>query len=176
MKRSISHWQFFGFIFTGIVGVILHFLYEWTNNNKFVAIFSGINESTWEHIKLLFFPMFIFALIENKCFKKEYENFWCVKLKGILIGMILIPVLFYTLTGVFGQTPSWINITIFFIAAGISYIYETSLFNKENIFCVSNKTALFFIICIAFSFAIFTFAQPKLAIFKDPVTGAYGII
>ena len=47
----------FRFIFISVLGVLLHFTYEWSGNNPIVGLFSATNESTWEHLKLLFFPM-----------------------------------------------------------------------------------------------------------------------
>ena len=81
-----------------------------------VAPFSGISESTWEHMKLLFWPLFLFALVQ-RLFFKDQENYWCVKLAEILLGLVLIPVLFYTYNGVFGKSPDWINIAIFYVTA-----------------------------------------------------------
>lgn len=75
MKKSLKFWQIGGFVFTAIAGVLLHFLYDWTNQSIIVASFSAVNESIWEHMKLLFFPMFVFALIEYKFIGKNYENF-----------------------------------------------------------------------------------------------------
>ena len=85
MKRSLSFWQFAGFTFTGVAGTLLHFLYDWTNS-RFIALFSAVNESIWEHMKLLFFPMIVFAIFESFYFSKEYKSFWCSKLVGILLG------------------------------------------------------------------------------------------
>ena len=59
MKRDLSLWQLVGFAFTALGGTLLHFLYDWTNNN-IVAAFTAVNESTWEHMKLLYFPLFFF--------------------------------------------------------------------------------------------------------------------
>ena len=56
MKRRLWRWQLAGFIFTAVLGVLLHFLYDWTNESLVVALFSAVNESTFEHMKLLFFP------------------------------------------------------------------------------------------------------------------------
>ena len=94
MKRSIGRWQLLGFFVTAIGGTILHFLYEWLGGAVWVAPFSGVNESTWEHMKLLFWPMFIFAIVESFFFR-DREDFWCVKLRGILLGLSLIPIIFY---------------------------------------------------------------------------------
>ena len=174
MKRSMGLWQLMGFAVTAFGGTILHFLYDWTGGALWVAPFSGVNESTWEHMKLLFFPMLGFAVVQSLFFP-EREDFWCVKLKGILRGLLLIPVLFYTYNGVIGRSPDWINIAIFFISAAIAYIYETRQFNNETTVCRSKKRAIFLLLLLAALFILFTFKTPKIGIFKDPLTGTYGI-
>ncbi|MBQ2252085.1 MAG: hypothetical protein II329_03855 [Clostridia bacterium] len=174
MKRSIGLWQFIGFGVTSLGGTLLHFLYEWTGESPFIALFSGVNESTWEHMKLLFVPMFIFAIVQSFFFK-EREDFWCVKLRGILLGIILIPVLFYTYNGVIGSSPDWINIAIFFICAAISYIYETVEFRREKSPCISPKLAFLSLCAVAALFVVFTFFTPEIGIFEDPITGKFGI-
>jgi len=174
MKRSIGLWQLLGFGVTSLGGTLLHFLYDWLGEAKWIAPVSGVNESTWEHMKLLFFPMFIFAIVQSFFFR-EREDFWCVKLRGILLGIILIPVIFYTYNGVIGKSPDWINIVIFFLSAAIAYIYETRLFNAEKFICRSKKRAIISLTAIALLFFVFTFLTPELGIFKDPLTGAYGI-
>ena len=98
MKKSIFYWQVAGIIFTIVLGVWLHFLFDMTNQNVIAALFSAVNESIWEHMKLLFYPMFLFAIIESKFWEQEYEQFWCVKLKGIVLGLLLIPIFYYTYT------------------------------------------------------------------------------
>ena len=173
-QKSIGLWQLIGFAVTSLVGTILHFLYEWLGNSLLVAPFSGVNESTWEHMKLLFWPMFLFAIVQSFFFKEE-KSYWCVKLKGILYVIILIPILFYTYNGVIGKSPDWINIAIFFISAAAAYIYETRRFKDENTSCKRPKLALGALCIVALLFVIFTFATPEIGIFKDPLTGNYGI-
>ena len=131
MKRNLSLWQFGGFSLTALLGTMLHFLYDWTNRSVLVATFSSVNESTWEHMKLLYFPLLIFALFQNR-FSGDYKNFWCIKLTGILTGLILIPVIFYTYNGAFGRSPDWLNITIFFISAAVTFFLEWQLFKKTT--------------------------------------------
>ena len=162
-----------GFAVTSLLGTLLHFLYEWLGEAKWIASFSGVNESTWEHMKLLFWPMLIFALVQGFFFK-EYDGFWCVKLRGILLGLALIPIIFYTYNGVIGKSPDWINIAIFFISAAAAYIYEAREFKKDSAPCNKGRAVLFLCI-IALAFVIFTFMTPELAIFRDPITNTYGI-
>ena len=174
MKKTMGLWQLIGFAFTSLFGTILHFLYDWLGEAVWIAPFSGVNESTWEHMKLLFWSMFIFAIIQSFFFK-DREDFWCVKVRGILLGLILIPIFFYTYNGVIGKSPDFVNISIFFISAAISYIYETKLFNEKKLPCRSKNRAITTLCIISLLFIVFTFFTPQLEIFRDPVTGMFGI-
>ena len=173
MKRDIIVWQVLGFAFVSVLGTILHFLYDWTGNT-FAALFSAVNESTFEHMKLLFFPMLLFSIIESFFFGSEYENFWCVKLEGTLQGLLLIPVLFYTLTGIFGTTPDIVNISVFFVSAALASVYETRLFKKGSAPCKKRLSVVIFA-AIAVIFGILTFFPPEIPLFRDPISGSYGL-
>ncbi len=173
MKR-LYRWQIAGAIFTGVMGVLLHFIYEWSGESVFVAPFSAVNESIWEHLKLVFFPMLIFGLVEEKYLENTYANFKTVKSVGILTGIILIPVLFYTINGVFGATPDWINIAIFFVTVIAVYWIETVLLSKSDIQW-HNWVNTTIVVIILILFIIFTFVPPQIPFFQDPVSGTYGI-
>lgn len=174
MKRSIGLWQLMGFAATSLGGTVLHFLYDWLGGAAWIAPFSGVNESTWEHMKLLFWPMLLYAVVQSFFFR-ERTDFWCVKLRGILLGLVLIPVLFYTYNGVIGRSPDWINIAIFFLSAAVSYTYETRAFRAERVRCAAPKVALVVLGGLALLFVAFTFFTPEIDVFKDPLTGTYGI-
>ena len=173
MKRSIGLWQLWGFAVTSLVGTLLHFLYDWLHGATWIAPFSGVNESTWEHMKLLFWPMLGFAVVQHMFFR-EQPSFWRIQLRGILFGLLLIPLLFYTYNGAIGPSPDWLNITIFFISAAAAYIYETRLFYADRLQPYGWRSAKITLLVIAALFVIFTFATPHLGIFVDPITGAYG--
>ena len=174
MKRTVWLWEFFGFAVVSLFGTLLHFLYDFTGGSLWAAPFSGVNESTFEHMKLLFWPMFVFALVESFFFS-DYECFFSVKLRGTLIGLLSIPILFYSYNGIIGKSPDFVNIAIFFVAAAIAFAWESRELNKENAACASSKTSLFLLTLIATAFIIFTFKTPTLELFKDPVSGIYGI-
>ena len=174
MKRTVWLWELVGFGVTSFFGTLLHFLYEWSGRSVFIAPFSGVNESTWEHMKLLFWPMLIYAVIQ-RFFFGGYASFWQIKMRGICLGLGLIPLIFYTYNGVIGKSPDWVNITIFFVVAAAVYIYEAVLFGKDYTPINSTRFAIAVISLFALLFVIFTFKTPSLAIFRDPITGAYGI-
>ena len=173
MKRSIL-WQAAGFALVTFGGTILHFLYDWTGESILVSPFSGVNESTWEHMKLLFWPLFLFALVQ-RLFFREQVNYWCVKLVEILLGIVLIPVLFYTYNGAFGKSPDWLNIAIFYIAALLVFLFEWWVFKNDRLQCRYPSLAFAAIYLIGVLFVVFTFAPPQIPLFQDPLTGTYGV-
>lgn len=174
MGVAVVWWQVAGFVFTAVLGTLLHFLFDWSGQKSVVGLFSPVNESIWEHMKLLYYPMLLFALIEYRFWGKDEDSFWCVKLTGILFGLGLIPVLYYTYTGILGVSADWFNVTIFFIAAGAVFWLETKLFQKQFP-CPVPAVAAFVLIClIAAVFTVLTFAPPHIPLFRDPLTGTYG--
>ena len=174
MKESSSLWQLAGFALSTLGGTFLHFLYDWTGGSILVSPFFAVNESTWEHMKLLFWPLFLFALIQ-RLFFREQENYWCIKLTEILLGLVLIPVLFYTYNGVFGKSPDWINITIFYITALLVFLFEWWAFKNDRLQCKYPLLAFAAICVIGVLFVVFTFSPLQIPLFQDPLTGTYGI-
>ena len=166
MKKSISFWQMVGFIAAGVGGTLLHFLYDWSGQHPVVGAFSAVNESIWEHMKLLFFPMLVFSLIEYSRIGKEYPNFWCVKLIGTLMGLTAIPVLYYTYTGALGVSADWFNIAIFFIAAAAVYWLETKLLQNSRPRCTFPAVALGTLLLIGVVFVMLTYHPLNLPLFQ----------
>lgn len=167
---SLKKWEIAGIIFTCIVGTILHFVYEWSGNNPFVGIFAPINESTWEHLKLLFYPMLIFSIIEYYFIGKNYSNFICSKTIGIITGMFSIIAIFYTYSGILGKNYLVLDILTFIFGVCIAYIVsyyiltrcQCKFTNKENI-CI---IVIFIIILL---FIIFNYYPPNIGLFKNPL-------
>ena len=174
MKKGIPYWQVVGFVFAAVVGTLLHFFFDWTGGSAAAALFSAVNESIWEHLKLLYYPMLLFALAEWKHWGKKVEGFWCIKLLGILLGLGLIVVVYYTYTGVLGMSADWFNVAIFFLAAGVVFWVETKLFQRNFCCPVGSGLSLLFIGLIAIAFTVVTFLPPHLPLFQDPVSGSYG--
>ena len=173
-QRSLSLWQLAGLTFTAVLGTLLHFLYDWTEIISLTPI-SAVNESTWEHMKILFFPMLFFAFTQSKFFAKEYKNFWQVKCVGITVGTALIPVLFYTYNGAFGVSPDWLNVLIFFLSAFFAYAIEYVLFRKQALIGGSSLWAIIILMIYASAFIVFTYFPPQIPLFQDPISNLYGI-
>ena len=176
MKKSVGSWQLWGFVFAGALGTFLHFLFDLSGGNVLAGVVSAVNESIWEHMKLLFYPMVLFAWWEYGKIGKEYPCFWSVKAVGITLGLGLIPALYYTYTGALGVSADWFNITIFFIAAAVVYRTETALLRRGGLGRCNERAAAAWLVAIAVLFTALTFVPPRIPLFQDPVTGTYGIL
>lgn len=174
MKKSVGIWQMLGFVFTAVTGTLLHFLFEWTGGNRVAALFSAVNESIWEHLKLLFYPCILFAVAEYFAWGRGERSFWCIKLLGILSGLVLIPVVYYTYTGILGVNADWFNITLFFLAAGFTFYLEAKFFERERACRLPEGLALGVLLLICAAFTVFTFLPLRIPFFQDPATGTYG--
>lgn len=168
MKRtkSVFIYHIFSVIFCIVLGTILHFTYKWSNNNYFVGVFSATNESTWEHLKLVFFPMLLSSFLGYKKLGENYPNFICSRTIALVASISFIIVFFYTYTGILGYNIAFFNILsfIFAIILGeyISYKLVLSHIGCKNNFCLMLLILLF--IC----FFVFTFFPPNLNLFIPP--------
>jgi hypothetical protein len=64
-----------GMVFIALLGTALHFTYDLSRGNILVAGFSAVNESVWEHLKLVFWPAVVLALIEIAYLRKIPTSF-----------------------------------------------------------------------------------------------------
>jgi len=176
MKMYLKRWQIAGAIFTLIAGSLLHFTYEWSGENPFIGIFSAVNESTWEHLKLLFIPFVLFSILEYFTYGKQTQNFIPIKVLSIFLGMSTIIVAFYTYVGIIGKNFLWADISTFILGILVAYWFSFRFLNTEFL---SSACAIRFgwvgLLIMILSFIIFTFNPPHIGLFLDPVSGTYGI-
>lgn len=173
-NTKIRNYQIISAIFVCIVGTLLHFTYELFGENTLVASFSAINESVWEHLKLLFFPMLLTTIIGYFYIGKNIPNFLCSKTIGIISSMLFIIIFFYTYTGIIGKSIVFIDISSFFVAVVLGEYLSYKLMTS-NLKC-NNVIAIIILTIILICFVVFTYFTPKIGLFKDPVTHQYGII
>ena len=176
MRKRLFFWELAGFLFTSAVGSLLHFVYEWSGGSLAAAVVSAVNESTWEHMKLLFVPMFLFSVVQVCVLGKTYPNFLAVRAVSIVTGLTLIPVLYYTYTGAWGQMRDWANIAVFFLAALGAFLLDCSLLRRNRLSAPWQQVlGLIVLWALAFCFVWCTFRPIHIALWRDPITGTYGI-
>lgn len=173
---KIKKYHIIGFIFTIILGSLLHFTYDISNKNMIVAYFSAINESTWEHLKLLIVPVVLFSILEYFLYGKNIENFIIVKTLSILLGMFIIVVVFYTYTGIIGKNYFLLDISLFILSVFLSYYFSYKMLQTKFLYRENSNYIGFFIMFLLIFFVIyFTTNPPKINLFLDPITNTYGL-
>lgn len=178
MENKIKKYSIISFIFTAVIGTLFHFAFEFSGGNTLVGAFTSVNESVWEHLKLLLFPAIIISFVEYFAYGKYIKNFFTAKVASILIGMLLIIVLFYTYSGIIGNDYAVIDVLIFYISVAI-YSYLSYRLIKNGTFGNSDRATIVSMLIIAVVivlFIYFTFNTPMLEIFRDPLTEDFGIV
>lgn len=164
--KQLRNYTIIGIIFVLITGTLAHFLYGWSGKNDIIGLFTPINESVWEHMKLLFFPMSLYSLIMIFKFKEICPCITSSLCFGILTGTLLIPVFFYTYTYILGKDMFIFDIGTFIlsviIAFWISYKFTQLCILKPYTVLLLILTAILFI-----CFIIFTKHPPNIMIFIE---------
>lgn len=164
-RKQLKRRTIAGIFFVLIAGTISHFLYEWTGKNPIAGLIFPINESVWEHMKLLFFPMLLYApvfLFRERERRACALSAFCL---GILIGTACIPVFFYAYTFFLGKSILAVDLLIFLLSAviafGITYRFTIScrMQNYTAFLCLMAGVLL---VC----FLVFTYRPPDLALFS----------
>lgn len=157
-----------GIIFVSITGTLLHFVYNWSGNNTLAGIFAPVNESIWEHTKLLFFPMTLYSVYAKRKTANKYPCIDTGMIIASIIGIILIITLYYTYTGIIGKHLFLADISIFYISVLTAFFatYKAAIvcFGKKH--PIIWKIAQIAIICL---YIVYTFNPPGIPLFADNI-------
>ncbi len=163
-------------LFSLILGTLLHFTYEWSGENLFIGSFSAVNESVWEHLKLVFYPMLIAAIVEYFFVKDVSNNYVEAKTIGIFTAICFIIVSFFTYSGIIGTSIIVIDILIFIISIILGEYVAYRLMKRENESTVTTEClSIIILVFLLLCFIIFTYLPPEVNLFRDVTTGIYGI-
>jgi len=175
-KRITLTWEIAGIFIISIAGSLMHFVYELSGRFTPLELIAAVNESTWEHLKLAVWPFLIFALVEHIFLKKKVKNFLIAKTAGVYLIPISIVVFFYSYLTILGHDSLFLDISIFIISIVIGQLISYKILISKKLTGIWNKIAILaMIVCIVKLF-LFTFFPPHMFLFKDPVSGGYGII
>ena len=165
---------YIGIIVICIVGTLLHFTYELSHHNKIVAIFSAVNESTWEHIKICMTPTLLWSIYEIIEYGFD-SNFIIAKSLCLLTIILLIPLLFYSYTLFTKKSILFIDVICFYITVICSQLVFKYIIDLNNLSDIYFYLSIGLLIIELFAYLYLTFRPQKNFIFKDPITNRYGL-
>jgi len=176
MKRSVLKWELVGIAVISIVGSVLHFVFEWSGGWEPVGVIAAVNESVWEHFKIAFWPALFYAIFEYPFLRRSTSNFMIAKAIGIYVMPVAIAVIFYSYTAIFGEEILIVDILIFFVAVALGQLASYRILTVRRWPRWTGRLGLVMVIALAVAFGMFTFYPPHLPLFRDAVSGGYGII
>lgn len=165
--KQLKQYTAAGIFFVLIAGTLLHFLYDWTNNNRIAGLFAPVNESVWEHMKLLFFPMLIYSLVMAHHLKTSCPYVSSALCFGMLAGTLGIPLLYYAYTSVLGRNIFFLDLAIFVLCTIIAFFLAYSF----TLSCRVQPYApfLYCLVCVLLlCFIVFSYHPPDLFLFSKP--------
>jgi len=176
MNRSILKWELIGIAVISILGSALHFAFAWSGNWPPMGVIAAVNESVWEHLKIAFWPALFYALFEYPFFKGSAKNFVIAKATGIYVMPIAIVALFYSYTAIIGGDILIVDILIFVVAVALGQLASYKLLTIGRLPPWLDKLGIVMVILLAVAMGVFTFYTPQLPMFRDALTGTYGIL
>lgn len=158
-----------------IIGSIFHFLYSLSQQQFLIGLISPINESIFEHTKMVVLPITLWWSIYYLLNKDNiYKNAWfTAALISLLIAIITIPLLFYFYTGAFAIESLAIDIAILFVAIMAGQLIALHYYNHGK--GINYRIAIVLIILIITIFALLTIMPFRLPFFQDPIDKTYSI-
>lgn len=165
--RNLKLYTTAGIFFVLITGTLAHFLYDWSGNNTIVGLFTPVNESIWEHMKLLFFPMLFYAVFLFFRLQEDYPCIVSSLCAGILAGTLLIPSLYYVITGILGRDFFVLDIGIFIVSVLSAFF----IFYRLTLSCKVKRCTIFLCLLTGLLFLCFirfTCHPPDFDIFAEP--------
>jgi len=183
-KRTIALWEAGAFVWIMLAGSALHFAYELSGFNWFAALFGSVNESTWEHLKLFFWPGLVYALVQHAFVKDYANNYWWGKGLALLVTTIGVIVSFYFYLGIvlpmYGEGTLWgaIGTGAVGVLLGNMVAYRViTAPQRPRRFDSYGKVIM---VVMAISFLTLSYLPPRIFLFEDflgyEFRGEYGIL
>ena len=174
MRKYVLKWEISGIVFVFLLGALLHFVFEWSDESRIVGLFASVNESVWEHFKQGFWPMCLYAAIEYRFLRGRINNFLTAKAVAVYIIPIITGLVFYGYTAIIEEEILIVDILIFLVAIVIGQLTSYKIMTSVKLPKYTNVVSLIFMILLALILMLFTFYPPHLPIFLDG-RGFYGI-
>lgn len=162
-------------ILTFLLCFLTHFLYNWLPNPIF-SLFFPVNESIWEHMKMLYSTILLYSIIEYFILKKfdiKHNNFLLTNFIKSIVSIPIYLIIFLPLYNMFGENM-FISISVLFITLLLVNIicYKLLEFREIN---YQKEISIAGIIIVYIIMGILTYNPPKTELFFDIKEEKYGI-
>lgn len=160
-----------------VLGTLMHFAYDFFNKSVIVGLFAAVNESVWEHTKMVLLPVILYWILYYYIKGRKYsidKNKW---FQGALISLITsiisIPILYYFYTEAFGVEVMVIDILILLMANIFGQLLGLHVYKHGK--GINAMTVINIFLVIILMYMVFTIYPPHIPLFQDGPSGKYGM-
>ena len=179
-RRALSSpgkWIVAGIPILFVIGAIMNFAYNLLGEKAVVGLFAPVNESVWEHSKMLLWPVilwwFLYYCLQHSKQPIHKDKWFTGALAALLIALIAMPMLYYFYTGAFGTELLWADILILFLSLLLGQLAGLHIYRHGKGIPARSAASVFIVLILMFM--LFTFFPPQIPLFLDGPTGTYGI-
>jgi hypothetical protein len=170
---SVSWWMILPL---GVIGSVLHFTFDWSRHSRIAAIFSAVNESYWEHIKIAIWPVALLQVVLFAAGGYQHAAFIpaaTVALYSLPISMLGIVFLYKSITK---RNVLWLDIAVFFVIIAIAQTLFVLMLQELSPSWATVALAGIFLAGLVIAFFRFTLRPPNEPdVFIDPLNQKYGL-
>lgn len=160
-----------------LIGSFMHFLYDLSWQNPLAGLIAPVNESVWEHTKMVLLPVIlwwaVYYIINGRRYDIDKNKWFTGALVSLVTSIMAIPLLYYFYTGAFGVEILAVDISILLLAILFGQLLGLHFYKFSK--GIDAYLSIAIMIVIIFIFIAFTIYPPHLPIFRDSMTGKYGI-
>ena len=174
-KKTLLRLEIAGPVIVFIIASFLHFIYG-LSPNVLTSLFGAVNESIWEHIKIFTIAYLFYGFIELFWAKPQFKRFVVSKTAGVIIQGVFIPLAFYSFSFFVKKPVLIVDLLIGLIASVLGFLVSFKLYSSSREIEKYYLTSLMLLFLIMLSILCFTYFPPEAELFRDVITGEYGVV
>lgn len=147
-----------------VLGFLNHFLYQLTGGSAFIALICPVNESVWEHLKLLFFPILFVSAAQYLRYRPEAVRFFYHRFLASICAVGVTIITFYTYTGIIGRNFLVMDILIFVFSIFSAFAVD-AYFCRRCTRRTSQAATFSLWILVSLCYFVFTCFPPDIPLF-----------
>lgn len=162
-------------VFLFLLSFLWHFMYNWFPNNIFALVFP-VNESIWEHMKIIYYCLLLGSVLKFYLCKKnniKINNYYIEAMVKSLLGVIFYLIIFIPLYLWLGESMI-ISIGLMLVTYIFMEFIGYKILTSEELNINILPVIIIALGCIMF--VILTFYPLHNFLFFDEVKFGYGIL
>ncbi|MGB7961933.1 MAG: DUF6512 family protein [Propionicimonas sp.] len=159
-----------GLAFVAVAGTFWHFVYDLSGGSALVGLVAPVNESVWEHTKLVSVPLLAWTLWSTRHTGRARSDGRSrapvAVVTAALAGSAVIVVGFYAYVGVLGADQFVMDIALFLVAAWVAVWTFDLLMQVAP--ALPGSLGLLLVVGLLAALALLTVAPPDWPMFRAP--------